>query len=93
MKCKFNDCGWCYAPAESDSNDSNGACKYPDECTVLEDQIIHKATNIYCPICAKNIEASNVDAVQAGLSDGFVFVHDDIDHGMTDIEALENGIN
>ena len=28
--CKYNDCGWCYAPKEVESNDDNGFCNnYP----------------------------------------------------------------
>ena len=31
MKCKFNDCGWCYCKSGK-SNDSSGACNKPKEC-------------------------------------------------------------
>lgn len=31
MKCKFNDCGWCYCESGK-ANDDNGACNKPEEC-------------------------------------------------------------
>ena len=31
MKCKFNDCGWCYCE-RGNSNDNNGSCNKPEEC-------------------------------------------------------------
>lgn len=31
MKCKFNDCGWCYCESGK-SNDDNGACNKQEEC-------------------------------------------------------------
>ena len=31
MKCKFNDCGWCYCKSGK-SNDNNGACNRPEDC-------------------------------------------------------------
>ena len=31
MKCKFNDCGWCYCESGK-SNDDNGACNKPEDC-------------------------------------------------------------
>lgn len=30
----------------------------------------------YCPYCKRDIEASNVDEVESGEHDGFIFVHD-----------------
>jgi len=35
MRCKHWDCGWCYAPEGSKSNDENGQCQKPDECLEL----------------------------------------------------------
>ena len=32
MRCKFYDCGWCYAPTGVENNSSNGACVKPFEC-------------------------------------------------------------
>lgn len=37
MKCKFNDCGWCYSKDEQ-ANDNQGACKNPQECVVNIEQ-------------------------------------------------------
>lgn len=31
--CKYNDCGWCYAPEEVDKNDESGMCLKPKECS------------------------------------------------------------
>ncbi|AUR94186.1 hypothetical protein NVP1193O_055 [Vibrio phage 1.193.O._10N.286.52.C6] len=30
--CPYNDCGWCYAPEDKSSNDTNGACNTPRQC-------------------------------------------------------------
>jgi len=48
---------------------------------------------IYCPVCGRNIEANNIDEVESGEHVGYIFVHDDIDHEESDIDALFNGIN
>lgn len=32
MKCKHNDCGWCYAPPNTATNDQGGQCLQPKEC-------------------------------------------------------------
>ena len=47
-----------------------------------------KSKTIYCPICAKELTAS-----KEYEDDGFVFVHDDVEHLDSDIDALVNGIN
>lgn len=47
---------------------------------------------IYCPICSRNIVADNVEEVESGEHDGFMFVHDDIIHEESDIDALINGV-
>lgn len=31
MKCKYNDCGWCYCKSGK-SNDENGQCNKPEDC-------------------------------------------------------------
>jgi hypothetical protein len=36
-KCKYYDCGWCYAPSHLNNNAVNGACKNPNECPILND--------------------------------------------------------
>lgn len=33
MKCKYNDCGWCYYRGD-ESNDINGQCLSPQECLI-----------------------------------------------------------
>ena len=49
---------------------------------------------IYCPICARDIEAENKQDVDSGYDDAYIFLHDDdVVHEKTDIEALANGIN
>ena len=38
-RCEYYDCGWCYAPDNVMSNNSNGACYRPQECPqVTKDQ-------------------------------------------------------
>ena len=48
---------------------------------------------IYCPICARYIFAENDKEVSSGEHESYIFVHDDIEHNETDIEALNNNIN
>ena len=48
---------------------------------------------LYCPICSKTLTAVNIDEVESGEHDGYIFVHDDVDHEESDIDALMNGIN
>lgn len=31
MKCKYDDCGWCYCKSGK-SNDNNGQCNKPEDC-------------------------------------------------------------
>lgn len=50
-------------------------------------------SEIYCPICQRTLTATNKEEVESGEHDGFIFVHDDIDHKESDIDALINGIN
>ena len=38
MKCKFNDCGWCYCESGK-SNDDNGACNNPEDCDEYKIQL------------------------------------------------------
>jgi len=47
----------------------------------------------YCPICGRVIEAQNKEYVENGADDGYLFVHDDVVHSDSDIEALNNGVN
>ena len=51
-----------------------------------------KEGEIYCPICQRVIIASNIEDVESGEHDGYLFVHDDIVHDDDDIDALENGV-
>ena len=46
----------------------------------------------YCPICARVIVAENIEDVENGEHDGYLFVHDDIVHDDDDIDALVNGV-
>jgi hypothetical protein len=48
---------------------------------------------LYCPICQRVIIALNIEEVRSGEHDGYVFVHDDIPHEDSDIDALAAGIN
>jgi len=38
MRCKYWDCGWCYAPDGKNANDDDGKCEKPDECEELKAQ-------------------------------------------------------
>lgn len=31
--CKYNDCGWCYAPEGVEKNDEDGMCLNPKGCS------------------------------------------------------------
>jgi len=53
---------------------------------------MYQETEIYCPVCQRDLEATNVERVSEGLDDSYIFVHDDIVHADNDIEALEHGI-
>lgn len=52
-----------------------------------------RGDSIYCPVCQRTITAENVDDVKSGLHIDRVFVHDDIKHSDSDMEALDSGIN
>ena len=51
-----------------------------------------KESVIYCPVCGKNISASNIEEVERGEHVGYIFIHDRIDHEESDIDALQNGV-
>ncbi|QXN60194.1 hypothetical protein KUA24_127 [Vibrio phage HNL01] len=36
--CKYNDCGWCYAPEDFPSNDTHGQCNNMIDCVVIQDE-------------------------------------------------------
>lgn len=46
----------------------------------------------YCPVCGRWIEPENTDEVLNGEHEGFIFVHDDIEHSDDDLDALSSGI-
>lgn len=46
----------------------------------------------YCPVCQKFIIPSNILDVKSGAHDGFIYVHDDINHDDADLAALEAGV-
>jgi hypothetical protein len=37
-KCKYFDCGWCYAPDDVKTNNSQGGCIHPECCPYLKSQ-------------------------------------------------------
>ena len=47
---------------------------------------------LYCPVCGRVLKANNSKEVDIGLHDGFIFVHDEVPHNDSDIDALEVGI-
>lgn len=52
-----------------------------------------KAWEMYCPVCACIIEASNIAQVSDGDHDSYIFVHKDIVHSDDDLSAISNGMN
>ena len=53
---------------------------------------MYQEAEIYCPVCQRDLEATNAERVSEGLDDSYLFVHDDIVHADNDIEALEHGV-
>ena len=49
-------------------------------------------TQEYCPVCQRYINASNIEEVESGEYDGYIFVHDDVPHSDEDWEAINRGI-
>lgn len=47
---------------------------------------------VYCPVCGRVIVASNINEVQNGVQDGYIFIHDDVIHDESDILALSSGV-
>jgi len=47
---------------------------------------------VYCPVCGKMLEAVNIEDVENGNDDGYLFVHDDIVHTDSDLDALHAGL-
>lgn len=47
---------------------------------------------MYCPVCGKWIEPENENDVLSGDHDGFVYVHDNINHSDSDLKALDSGV-
>ena len=75
------DCGigWCCQDC-SDEDFANSAA-------------VKKLCAQYCPICERDIVPDNILEVFSGEHEGFLFVHEDIEHSDEDIKALESGIN
>lgn len=48
-----------------------------------------EAGELYCPICARTLEARNKEDVDSKQSDAYVYVHDDIEHTDHEIMALK----
>lgn len=53
---------------------------------------MYQEAELYCPVCQRDLEATNVERVSEGLDDSYIFVHDDIVHADNDIEALAHGV-
>lgn len=62
-------------------------------CFYQRNKVVVMSKTIYCPICGRNLTAINSQEVASGKADSYVFVHDNIIHSDSDIDALENGIN
>jgi hypothetical protein len=47
MKCKYFDCGWCYAPIDVvTSKSSQGSCNYPEHCPYLKTEMTKKMDTV-----------------------------------------------
>jgi len=53
---------------------------------------MYQEAELYCPVCQRDLKATNVERVSEGLDDSYIFVHDDIVHADNDIEALAHGV-
>lgn len=53
---------------------------------------IHRKGEQYCPVCGRAIIADNIKEVESGEHNGYLFIHDDIIHSDSDIEALGRGL-
>lgn len=42
MRCKYWDCGWCYAPDSKDHNAVRGECREPTRCREYASQDVSK---------------------------------------------------
>lgn len=70
MQCKHWDCGWCYAPDGSDTNDRNGACDKPEECQELANQEIARLKDLNARLvrqCAE-LQTDNAEMKRAHKS-------------------------
>lgn len=47
---------------------------------------------IYCPVCGCDIKASMEDGDSESEYDGYIFVHKDVVHSESDLEALIVGV-
>ena len=47
---------------------------------MFEQSIFDADDWVYCPYCQRIIVAANTMEVEAGEHDGYVFIHDDIEH-------------
>jgi hypothetical protein len=46
MKCKYNDCGWCYAPENVETNATQGGCFEPEYCPYTKQMINQQPPDI-----------------------------------------------
>lgn len=47
---------------------------------------------IYCPICQAILVATNIEEVELGYHEGYIFAHRDLPHYSEDLTALRIGI-
>lgn len=50
-------------------------------------------SQLYCPVCGRTLIAEGPEEHGLSDDDGLVFVHDDVPHDESDMQALFNGIN
>jgi hypothetical protein len=46
MKCKYYDCGWCYAPVDVKTNANQGECISPENCPYLKTQMTDQSYTV-----------------------------------------------
>lgn len=47
---------------------------------LLWENFMKDKTKQYCPFCCREIEAANIEEVDSGERDGYIFAHDAVPH-------------
>jgi len=54
--------------------------------------MIVEKDKMYCPVCQSLLTASNKSEVDRGVHEGYIFVHNNVEHTEEDLQALYRGI-